>query len=159
MKKYLKFLIINFIILSLLGCKNYDYKEKLKNFNLYIDKINLDIKYNIKSITDDVYGVVMFEECGRPDINGSNTVIGAHSGIGENAYFNEINKLDKGDKILITYDNKEYIYIVNEVKEVDDTMISVLDDIDRSILTLLTCKLGDSSKRIIVVCDLNNGKN
>ena len=68
MKKYLKFLIINFIILSLLGCKNYDYKEKLKNFNLYIDKINLDIKYNIKSITDDVYGVVMFEECGRPDI-------------------------------------------------------------------------------------------
>ena len=159
MKNILKVLFIFFGTLNLFGCNSYEYNEKFKDSNISIDKIGLDMKYDILSIEEDVNGVVMFEECGRPDIGKSNTVIGAHSGRARNAYFNEIHKLEVGDEIKVTYNDIEYVYIVEEVKEVNDTEVEVLEDKGKSMLTLLTCKIGDSSKRIIVICDMINGKN
>lgn len=117
------------------------------------------MQYEISSIKESVEKIVMFEEYGRPDIKDSNTIIGAHSGNADNAYFNEVYKLIKGDKVNITYNKKLYTYIVREVNEVKDTDMDVLDDKGESILTLLTCKIGDSSKRIVVVATLINGKN
>jgi len=159
MKNILKFLVISFLLLNLLGCKTYNYNEKPKEFKLYIDKIGLDMEYEILSLNDTVYGIVMFDECGRPDIDKSNTVIGAHSGNAANAYFNDIYKLEKNDTIEVIYNKKEYVYIVDEIKEVNDTDVDILEDRNKSMLTLLTCKIGDVSKRIIVVAYLTNGKN
>jgi len=93
----------------------------------------------------------MFEECGRPNEENSNVVIGAHSGTGKYALFNEINKLKPNDKIIIYYNNKKYVYIVYEIKEVKDTEIDVLENNGISILTLLTCKINDNSKRVVVI--------
>lgn len=114
------------------------------------------MKYKISSKNDKIREIVMFEECGRPNITNSNTVVGAHSGSANYAYFNEINLLEYGDIINITYKDKIYNYMVMEVKEVADNQIEILENKDRSILTLLTCKIKDNTKRIVVVANLVN---
>ena len=98
----------------------------------------------------------MFEECGRPNIINSNTVIGAHSGSSTYAYFNEISLLEYGDIITITYEYKIYNYMVIEIKEVYDNEIEILENKNKSILTLLTCKINDNTKRVVVVASLEN---
>lgn len=146
----IRFLIIIFTLLSLTGCTD---NTKLEN-SIIISKIGINRKYSMVSLTDDVNGIVMYEECGRPDKIGSNTVMGAHSGIGSNALFNDISKLETGDLINIIYNNVEYVYSVIEIRVVNDTDTYILDDKDESMLTLLTCKFGDIGKRIIVISKL-----
>lgn len=114
------------------------------------------MEYKISSKNDIIREVVMFEECGRPNIANSNTVIGAHSGSANYAYFNEISLLDYGDIIILTYKNKTYNYMVIEVKEVEDNQTEILENKDKSMLTLLTCKIKDNTKRIVVVANLVN---
>lgn len=142
-------LIIICILLSLSGCTSNDVNNRI-----IVDKININSEYSIVGLSDKVVGIVMYDECGRPDIEGSNTVIGAHSGIGSNALFNDISKLDKGDEITIIYNNYSYTYLVNEIKVISDTDINILNNTGDSILTLLTCKFGETNKRIIVVSEL-----
>lgn len=114
------------------------------------------MEYKISSKNDKIREIVMFEECGRPNITNSNTVIGSHSGSASYAYFNEINLLENGDIINITYEDKIYNYMVFEVREVEDNQIEILENKDMSILTLLTCKIKDNTKRIVVIASLIN---
>ena len=155
MKKLLRIIFIITMILILSGCSKYEYKkisrESLDITNsLIIDKIDMNSEYSISSIDNDVIGIVMFEEYGRPNISDSNVIIGAHSGYGPNARFNRIKELEKNDIIKLYYDNNEYKYEVDDVLEVDDTNVEILDKTDDNTLILLTCKIEDNSKRIIV---------
>lgn len=144
------------ICLGTFACSTYDYKEEIKKYNISINKINLDMEYKIASMDSTIREIVMFEECGRPNIEGSNTVIGSHSGSADYAYFNGIYLLEAGDEITIIYNEKKYTYIVVEVKEIEDSEVKILESQGSSILTLLTCKIGDSSKRIVVIGNLRN---
>lgn len=150
---FIKKIILILSLLFLVGCTNYEYKEKIKD-SLVIDKINFDLNYTIISIKDEVNNLVMFKEYGRPNIEKTNTIMGAHSGVGPKALFNDITKLNIGDIIKLNYSNKLYTYKVIEIQEVKDTDLSVLDNTNKSILTLLTCKIFDSSKRIVVISEL-----
>ena len=156
--KHLKIIICILIILNLFGCTNYEYngKENIINENkIVIDKIHINHKYTISSIDKKVNGIVMFKEYGRPNIDDSNTIIGAHSGYGKNVYFNDLNRLEVNDSIKLYFDNKFYEYNVTEIKEVDDTDLTILNSSNESILTLLTCKIKDNTKRIVVIAKLN----
>jgi len=147
--KKTKLFIIFAILLNLTGCSTYSV-NKTEN-KIIIDKININHQYEILSKNGNIKEISMFEECGRPNEENTNVVIGAHSGTGKYALFNEISKLKPNDEIIIYYNNKKYIYIVEEIKEVKDTDISILDNKDKPILTLLTCKINDNSKRIVVI--------
>jgi LPXTG-site transpeptidase (sortase) family protein len=144
----LKILII--IILFCSGCTKTIKYEKIEN-KLVIDKIDINNNISVSSINEDINGIVMFSEYGRPNIENSNTIIGAHSGSGNNSYFNLLDTLDIGDEILILYNGIKYKYIVKKVYEVDYKDISPLNSNLSNALTLMTCKLNDSSKRIIVI--------
>lgn len=147
--KITKLFTICLVLLSVTGCSAYNV-NKTEN-KIIIDKININHKYKILSKNETIKGIAMFEECGRPDIDKSNVVIGAHSGTGKYSLFNDISKLSKGNEIKIYYNNKKYIYIVDDIREVDDTELDILENKDKSILTLLTCKINDNSKRIVVI--------
>ena len=149
--EYIKYTIAIFLIAFLAGCTKYEYNEDYIDNCILIEKIGIDEKYSISSIKTDVNGIVMFDEYGRPDEKNSNVIIGAHSGYGSNAYFNYLSNLELGDEIIIYYENKEYKYSVTELKEVLDTDLYILNETGERILTLLTCKMGDSSKRIVVL--------
>ena len=157
--KILKIILIILTLINLQGCTKYEYDNEKYDSRIIIEKININLEYTISSIKLDVKNVVMFEEYGRPDIKNSNTIIGAHSGTGKEALFNDLHLLTSFDKIYIYYNNKKYTYIVREIKEVKETDTYILDNVNKSILTLLTCKQGDNTKRIVVICDMLIGKN
>ena len=158
--KIIKLLLLFIVLLNLTGCNEYELNKKEEKNKIIIESINIDSEYEMKSKNGDIKQIAMFEECGRPNIKKSNVVIGAHSGTGKYALFNDINKLKKEDKIIIYYNNKKYVYIVSEIREVKDTEIDILENNNQSILTLLTCKINDNSKRIVVISNLeDNGKN
>lgn len=147
----LKKLFVSIIIILLIGCTKYEINEEEKTFynSIKIDKLNINQSLNISSVYEEVNGIVIFKEYSMPNENGK-VVIGAHSGIGKNAYFNDLILLKQGDIITIDYNNKEYTYKVNELKEVKDTQTNILESKEENILILLTCKLKDDTKRIIV---------
>lgn len=145
-----RILIIIFTLLNLTGCISNDLREN----KITIARIGIDESYSIVNLNEDVNGIVMYNECGRPDRKGSNTVIGAHSGIGSNALFNDISKLEKGDLISLVYENYDYTYTVVDIKVIDDTDNYVLDDTGENVLTLITCKFGYVDKRIVVISKL-----
>jgi len=154
--KIVRLFIIFIILLNLTGCSKYSLSNQNIENRIIIKSINIDKEYKILSKDSDIKDIVMFKECGRPNIENSNVVIGSHSGTSKYAFFNEIYKLKINDKIIIYYNNEKYIYIVNEVKEVKDTQMEVLNNKDESILTLLTCKINDNSKRIVVISKLES---
>ena len=147
----LKKLVLSIIILLLSGCTNYEINTNTYNDSIYlnIEKININNKISISSIKEEVNGIVMFLEYSMPDEEG-NIVIGAHSGYGPNAYFNDIHLLEKEDTIIMDYYGKKYTYQVELVKEVDDTFINILEEKKEKKLILISCKLNDDSKRIVV---------
>lgn len=154
--KIIKLLLIFIMLLNLTGCSKYQFNNEVTKNKIVIESINIDKEYEIKSKNGDIKEIVMFEEYGRPNVDNLNVVIGAHSGTGKYALFNNIHKLKKEDKIIIYYNNKKYVYIVSVVKEVKDTNIDILENTNESILTLLTCKISDNSKRIVVISELEN---
>ena len=103
---------------------------------------------------EDVNGIVMFSEYGRPNLEKTNTVIGAHSGTGENAYFNNLKDSKIGDTITLIYEEMSYEYLVINLMNVNKEDIYVLDDKDYTSLTIMTCDLSNLEKRIIVVAKL-----
>lgn len=137
------------LILLLTGCSN-----SITN-RLIISDINIDNEISISSINDDVKGIVMFSEYGRPNIENTNTVIGAHSGYGNNAYFNNLKELKIGDNIELIYDNFNYTYIVINKLVVDKKEISILDNKGYTSLTLMTCDNINLDNRVIIIAKQN----
>ncbi len=89
-----------------------------------------------------------------------NTYIFAHStdtfyNVGAyNAVFYLLGKLEKGDEIKVFYQDKEYIYIVQEKKVVAPEAIKYLGDFGGKTLTLQTCyPPGTTLKRLIVIAE------
>jgi LPXTG-site transpeptidase (sortase) family protein len=150
----LKKIILSILVILLCGCTNYK-RGHDKTISISIDAIGMNHEVNISSINEEVNGIVMFDEYGRPNIENSNTIIGAHSGYGPNAIFNNISSLDIGDDIEIIYEEKIYKYKVEKNYEVDERDTYVLDSNNYSMLTLLSCKMSDPSKRIVVIARLN----
>ena len=149
----LKRLIVSVLIILCAGCTTYVRNNNYKNM-IYIESIGIKEEVNISSMEEDVNGVAMFSEYGRPDQNNSNTVIGAHSGYGPNAIFNELKSIKDKSVITLIYNNNKYDYIVERLYEVGDNDIDILNNKKYGMLTLITCKMEDLSKRIVVVARL-----
>ena len=58
--------------------------------------------------------ITVIKESTMPDVKGGNLIIAGHSGTGPLAFFNDLYKLNKKDRIYVYYNNKKYAYkIVN----------------------------------------------
>lgn len=114
-----------------------------KKFAIYYDNEEAnDLEKNVEILTVDV----------KPGEDKS-IVIAAHSGISTIAYFNGIEQLRKGDEIIIGYQNKEYVYVVDVVyNEKKDGDIRVIEKNERQYLYLTTCNQLDKSKQVVVRC-------
>lgn len=133
---------------------SYSYKEDI--WIIDIEKIKLRHIITLSSIySKNINGVVLFKEYGRPDRENSNTIIGAHSGIGPNALFNDIDRLEVGDDITICYKRVYFTYMVVNKYQVDEHNLSPLNKgRNTRTLTLMTCDRNNLKKRTIVVAEL-----
>lgn len=132
-----------------------------KNNNLFIPKISVDapISWNINS--DDTLpalekGVAQYAGTALPGQVG-NLFISGHSSYywwKDGSYkeiFALLDKLEKGDKIYVTYEKKVYVYQVTDKKIVKPTNVEVLDQTNTKTLSLMTCfPVGTNINRLIV---------
>jgi LPXTG-site transpeptidase (sortase) family protein len=136
---------------------------RIKQFGLRIDKLGIlaPIVQDVNGKDREEYnsalrdGVAHYDISSLPD-EGGNIFIFGHSSSdvvpGENGrIFAKLNELDKGDKITVYFQEKDYKYIVSEDKIVEPTDTSVLDETEEETLTLMTCwPLGTKDKRLII---------
>lgn len=136
------------------------------NFGLSIPKINANANVlpNIDPFNENEYnnalknGVAHAKGTALPSQNG-NVFMFAHSAENfyenskYNIYFYLLNKLEKDDEIYVSYQNRIFKYLVEEVKIVNKTDIQYLSKHkEYNTLTLMTCwPAGIDYSRLIVI--------
>ena len=122
--------------------------------HLLINKLNLnqplyskDNKHN--NIEENVTILNYSEE---PEQKNSIIFIAAHSGTGKIAYFEELDKLNINDEIILYYKDKQYKYIVKNIwEQIKNGSISVTKE-DTKQLILTTCSPKKKHYQLIVNC-------
>ena len=101
-------------------------------------------------------GFWILPDSSTPELGG-NTVIAGHRftyNYGPYTFFN-LNKLEKGDSINIKWEGKDYSYKVLEIKTVLSTDVSILNQSNKNILTLITCTSWDINEpRLVIQAEL-----
>jgi len=138
--------------------------EVVINNRLYIPKIKADLPviFDMTSIKEsDVQfalrsGVLHYGPTAYPGEKG-NIVIFGHSSSpvwapGDYKFaFTLLEKLELGDVISLTYNDVKYSYVVYGKDVIDPTDISVLDQDDDTVLSLVTCTpVGTSKNRLVI---------
>ncbi len=92
-----------------------------------------------------------------PD-NGSNTVLSGHRWLYDNpssAVFYNLDKIQQGDKLVAVWNEKIYIYTVDDIKIVPPTAVEVEDPTTESRLTVYTCTpLWTATDRLVISAKL-----
>ena len=135
------------------------------NFSIVIPKISANTKVvdNVDPFDSREYQVALTKGVAHAKgsstpLLGGNTFIFAHSAGNwyqanqYNAVFYLLNKLIKGDKIVVYFKDKAYNYSVSETKLVNASEINYLKNNSQNQITLMTCwPPGTTLKRLIVV--------
>lgn len=124
--------------------------------NISIPKIDLkrgfvskDSKYN--NVNRNIYIV---PESDYPDKEGGNFILASHSGTSSISFFKNLYKLTLGDKVDITYNNKNYNYIITNIyTDLKDGDVAIKRNKNKTTLTLITCTRGDKTTQTIYICE------
>lgn len=116
---------------------------------LSIPKINLEIGIIEGVRYEDIkYVVGHFPGSPMPGEKGNFSIAGHRiSYFGE--AFKDIDKLEKGDKVNVTYNGKEYTYEVTDMYEVTPSETEALNPTKDATITIVTCTT-DAKNRVIV---------
>ena len=120
---------------------------------LSIPKINLNKTiYNLNSNKNNVEkNVTILKGSTLPDNNNSIIFLAAHSGNGNNAYFDNIKYLNKDDKVYFTYQNITYTYIVTKKREITKNGYINGNRYKNKELVLTTCS-DNPGKQLLIHC-------
>lgn len=121
---------------------------------IIINKINLKRNlYDINSPENNVEkNITILKESIPPTEKESIMILAAHSGTGKIAYFNELDKLELNDSIILLYKNKKYIYIVKNIWEEEKNGYISFNKEKRKQLILTTCSPTNNKKQLIISC-------
>jgi len=156
-KIYLLLLLITILIIpfSILKITKDDKVIKKNTFaELIINKINLDEELFSKNSSENNIEkhVTILNESIYPDNDNSIMIIAAHSGIGRIAYFNELDKLEINDEIILIYKDKKYIYIVKDIWEEKKNGYININREKKKQLVLTTCSPNRDNYQLIINC-------
>lgn len=94
--------------------------------------------------------ITILKDSIEPDQKNSIMILAAHSGMGKIAYFNDLDKLKKGDEIKLIYKNKLYIYQIINLLEQDKNGYITISKKEHKQLILTTCSPTNNKKQLIV---------
>ncbi len=121
---------------------------------LEIPKINLRKGfYSIDSKLNTVnVGLEVIKNSKMPDVENSELVIAGHSGNGYLAFFKDLNKIEKGDLIYITYQGYKYTYKLESTTITDKNgEIEIEKKVDSQTLILTTCNPSNRDKEQLTI--------
>lgn len=120
--------------------------------NIIIDKINLDMPlYNINSKNNNIEkNVTILKESILPPSKESIIFLAAHSGTSKISYFDNLDKLNINDTIILTINNKKYTYqIKNIYKQKKNGYININKDKENQLI-LTTCDPNNDKYQLII---------
>lgn len=149
-------LLIAIIPTSILKISNEEYSINIKTTykenigRLIINKINIDEElYPINNKHNNIEEhVTILKKSNMPSL----LILAAHSGIGRIAYFQELNKLEINDEIIVYYKNKKYTYIVDNIWEEKKNGYIHINNSNKNQLILTTCSPNREGYQLIVNC-------
>lgn len=124
---------------------------------LEIPKINLSKGFVAKDSPDNDVDKNLYisPKSDYPDVKNGNFIIAAHSGTGWRAFFNDLYKLEKGDRVSISYKNRDYTYVIDDIYKQQKTgTVSIYRNQKKNTLTLVTCTNNDSTTQTIYIAYL-----
>ncbi len=80
-----------------------------------------------------------------------NVCLCSHNRGSKAAFFENLKDIKNGMKIEYTTKYETKTYIVNEIKEIEETDLSVLEATENNQITLITCIANQKSKRLCVI--------
>ena len=134
-----------------------------KKFGLKISrlKISVPVVPDVDGANESVYdealqeGVAHFRGTLYPGDGGNIFIFGHSSALDNGKYgqvFANLNDLNKGDEVELSYNDKAFHYTVQNKKIVEATELSVLQNTPSEQLTLMTCwPVGTDQKRLVVI--------
>lgn len=117
-----------------------------------IKEIGIENKpiYKIESKKNNIeQNITILKESILPDKENSIIFLAAHSGIGNLAYFKNLHKLQKNQKIIFYYQEKEYQYIITNIYEEEKNGYIRIWKKDKKELILTTCGEEENKQLII----------
>lgn len=122
--------------------------------SIIINKLNINKPlYKINSNKNNIEeNITILKESIPPKEDNSILIIAAHSGTGPIAFFNELNKLEINDEIIIKYDNKEYKYFVKDIWEEKKNGYININKEPQKQLILTTCSPTKDDYQLIINC-------
>ncbi len=134
---------------------------------IYIDRIgvrasiiwNVEEDQILKTLKD---GVAHYKGTSLPGAGGNVFIVGHSSNYfwirsDYNDVFALLDKLNKGDKIVIDKNGTNYNYTVTEKKIVSPDDVSVLNNTNKEVLSLMTCwPVGTNINRLVVISELSS---
>lgn len=147
---YIKLIIL---ILLLLNNQNI-YKQNNEEIigNLIIDKINLDMPlYNIESKNNNIEeNITILKESILPPKEKSIIFLAAHSGTSKISYFDNLDKLEINDTILLTINNTENIYQIKNIYKQKKNGYIHINKENKDQLILTTCDPNNNKYQLII---------
>ena len=157
--KYVLLVITILLIITLLNCKFINKQNTPLNYNIEIinDIKNITNIDNLKNKDKDIIGTLIIDkiklkESIMPDQNNSIMFLAAHSGIGKIAFFEELDKLQKNDIIILIYKGKTFKYKVKNIYEQQKNGYIDINKEKLNQLILTTCSPKKKDKQLIVNC-------
>ena len=134
----------------------YGFEENIIGI-IQIPKIDVKLPIYLGATEENLYkGAVHLSKTSLPlGEKNSNVVIAAHRGLIRNPMFKEIDKLVKGDEVIITTPWETLTYTVCELKIISPMDSSeILIQKNRDMVTLITCHpYRVNNKRYVVYCE------
>lgn len=130
-------------------------KPKPRDNRLVIPKIGVDVAIVVSPNQEEALakGIWHIPGTSFPD-RGSNTVLSGHRFrfLSGNRTLYLLDKLEKGDPIIIYWKGKEYDYVVTAEKIVGPRAVEILDPTDKPRLTIFTCSpLFSTKERLVLI--------
>ena len=103
-----------------------------------------DIKYNIAILVGSM-----------PDISKTNLILASHNGSSNVSFFKDLESSTLNEKIYLYYNGDKYIYELSNIYTVNKTgEVNISRDINRTTLTLITCKNNSDTEQLVFIAYL-----
>jgi len=125
---------------------------KIGRINIKKIKLKEDL-YKIGSEENNVEKhVTILKESIFPPTENSIVFLAAHSGSGKIAYFQELDKLQEKDEIILTLNNKNYYYEVKDIWEEKKNGYINVNKESKDQLVLTTCSPTKEQYQLVINC-------
>ena len=136
-------------------------KNNQEDFLLVLEIPKVDLKKGVYTFNSPLNNleknVEILKESNLPGVEKGNVVLQAHNGTSKKSFFGKLHLMEVNDYVYIYYNGIKYTYKIDKIYDVSkDGDVEIYRDLDKTTLTLITCKKGTKDKQIVIVSYLEN---